>query len=186
MVSLKNINIEYTLSAGFGAAGLVLSLLTGLFSGNEIPVIFLKAFITAIIFVILGYICLFIIKKFVPEIYQIICLINSNEELNIDVEASDDKIDQKSEININQNKNFGDTDISGSPGFDRGVSVKSEDTELESEFNSVGNNGDNYSSLKTNEKDSVEISHNAFKESNIKYEPKIAAQAIRTMMKRDE
>ena len=186
MVSLKNIKIEYTVSAGFGAAGFILSLIAGIFSGNAILSVFFKAFITAVIFSVLGFICLFIIKKFVPEMYQIICSIISKEDVNIDLEASDDKIDEKSEFSVNQNGNIQNPEETEYPVFDGGVSAKNEDAELESEFNSVGKNGDNYSSLKTNEKDSVEISHDIFKESKIKYEPKIAAQAIRTMMKRDE
>ncbi len=88
MINLKNINKEYLISAGFGFFGLILSLLAGIFSGNKLFIIFFRAITTAILFSILGFICLFIIKKFVPEIYQIINSINNNEGSNVNTETS--------------------------------------------------------------------------------------------------
>ena len=76
MINLKNINTKYLISTGFGITGLLLSLLIGIFSGNGISTILLRAFITAIILSTVGFVCLLILKQFVPEIYQLVNSIN--------------------------------------------------------------------------------------------------------------
>lgn len=182
MVILKNIKTEYLLSTGFGFAGLILSLLAGIFSGNKVSVIFFNAMITAIIFAILGYVCLFIIKKFVPEIYQIISSLNSNENISTDADILLNSVSKKIDNNDNVQKNSENSGTDDILDSDKGLAGS--DAELESEFNTIGRQPDNYSSLDVNENNSGE--RNIFKGSKIKYEPQIAAQAIRTMMKRDE
>ena len=186
MINLKNINKEYLISAGFGFFGLILSLLAGIFSGNKLFIIFIRAITTAILFSILGYICLFIIKKFVPEIYQIINSINNNEGSDVNVETSSDIIDEQVKNDNIENKDLIDLDAGGSSIPGETLAVNREDAKLEREFNDVGKKPDDYSSIDEDEKISGLNSYDVFKDKKIKYEPKIAAQAIRTMMKRDE
>ncbi len=85
-----------------------------------------------------------------------------------------------------ENKDFIDLDAGGSSIPDETLAVNREDAKLEREFNDIEKQPDDYSSVDEGEKVSGINSHDVFKDKKIKYEPKIAAQAIRTMMKRDE
>jgi hypothetical protein len=192
MIHLKNINTKYIISTGFGLLGLILSLFVGIFSGNGISAVFFRAFITAIIFSIVGFICLFIIEQFVPEIYQIVNSMNI-ENANVNVENTESIITDNTEnveSNIsndnNENIKIGNIESDDSSISNEILTVKNDDTQLERQFNTIEKQTDNYSSLNTDEKDSSTISRDILKDNRIKYEPKIAAQAIRTMMKRDE
>jgi hypothetical protein len=186
MINLKNINKEYLISTGFGFLGLILSLLAGIFSGNKLFIIFIRAITTVILFSILGYVCLFIIKKFVPEIYQIINSINNNEGSDVSIETSSDIIDEQGKNDNIENQDLVDLEAGGASITGATLAVNREDAKLEREFNDVGKQPDDFSSINEDEKVSGINSHGVFKDNKIKYEPKIAAQAIRTMMKRDE
>ncbi|MBN2402535.1 MAG: hypothetical protein JXN64_09045 [Spirochaetes bacterium] len=181
MITLKNINIEYLAAMGFGLTGLVLSLFAGFFSGNSISVILFRAFITAIILSIVGFICLFIIKKFVPEIYQIINSIFNNESADINVDSSNEKSYEKAEGDNLGNMSSDTAEFSE---INENLAANRTDTDLESQFNTI-DKIDSSSSLNADMTPGA-VSHSGFKDNKIKYEPKIAAQAIRTMMKRDE
>jgi hypothetical protein len=186
MKNLINTNKEYLIIAGIGIIGLVLSFLVGIFSGNSIYTIIFRAFITAILLSIVVFACLIILKKFVPEIYQIVNLININENTDINVENSSIKVEKKVESNDNENTNSTNIEGNASSTSDETLNVSRKDTDLESEFNAVDKQTNDYSSLNTDDQVPSMNSQDFFKNEKIKYEPKIAAQAIRTMMKRDE
>ena len=65
------------------------------------------------------------------------------------------------------------------------VSEIHKDEVLENEFNEIGEKREEDSYSNRGNEPAVS-SHSILDEKKIKYEPKIAAQAIRTMMKRDE
>jgi hypothetical protein len=186
MKHLINTNKEYLISAGIGIIGLVLSLFVGIFSGNSISTVIFRAFITAILLAIVSFASLFIIKKFVPEIYLIINSISNIENADINVENSTVKVDKKVDSNDNENANPVNPEESSSTIQDETLAVNQEDTKLEREFSNIENRIDDYSSLDADDKVPGMNSRDFFKDRKIKYEPKIAAQAIRTMMKRDE
>lgn len=170
MINLKDIDIEYISSAIFGLTGLILSLFIGFISGNAISLVIIRALIITIIFSILGFACILIIKKYVPEIYKIFTSINNNEEVEIKPENLEEDIKDKKPI------------IDSSVSEEINLHEDKRDEELENEFNTFDNQSeeDSYASKR------VVDSKNIFNEKKIKYEPKIAAQAIRTMLKRDE
>jgi hypothetical protein len=186
MKNLNDTNKEYLISAGIGLIGLVLSFFIGILSGNSVFTVILRAFITLVILSLIGYGCIFVIKKYVPEIYEAVNSLKINENPEINIENPDVKAESKEE-----NKDIEKTEkinpeesISELP--DEAAAVSREDTKLEREFTEIERQPDDYSSSISSDDIPHKKSEDFFKDRKIKYEPKIAAQAIRTMMKRDE
>jgi hypothetical protein len=183
MINLKAIDKNYLLIIFFGSSALILSLVIGIFSGNGIATVFIRAITNMILFSILGFVCLFVIKKFVPELYQIISSVNIEKDVEI---KSDDSAIKDDKNNSHNKDNSTATNNNVPSQNDVTLNMGREDTELENEFTKMEKPGETYSSLGVDKNDSTSGSQKLFKDNKIKYEPKIAAQAIRTMMKRDE
>ncbi len=176
MIDIKKIEIEFISGAAFGVAALLLSLLVGIFSGNSVGLVLLRAFFMTIGFSLLGFICILVLKKFVPEFYQLFHVINKNDSVdfkteNVGIIEGNDMV-KKQEATV-------------APGQDIPINEHQKDEVLENEFSEIEKKREeNFYS--DNGEEPVLSSHNILDEKKIKYEPKIAAQAIRTMMKRDE
>ena len=183
MINLKSIDIEYIICAAFGIIALIISLVIGAFSGNRAGLVFQRAFITAIIFTVIGFISIFIIKKYVPEVYQLITSGYDNEDLEIKAE---NPVNQDDKANISDEGAENKSELNNSTESEGSLKISREDTDLENEFTTLDKqSGEDYS-LNAQQNNSNLFPKDAFKDKKIKYEPKIAAQAIRTMMKRDE
>ncbi len=181
MINLRNIDVEYLTGALFGAFALILSVLIGFISGNRISLILFRTFVNVILFSIIGTACMFVIKKFVPEIYQIIDSVNSAEN----VEVKSEELTNES-VNEAENSNEIKSNINESAAQDIPSHDNRDDAELEREFSGVDKHPAEFSSFDVKEKDLNIISRDNQHDRRMKYEPKIAAQAIRTMMKKDE
>ncbi|MBN2040966.1 MAG: hypothetical protein JW864_13055 [Spirochaetes bacterium] len=178
MVNYKNFAIEYITALIFGVLGLLLSLFAGFISGNKIISVFVRSVIITIGFAFIGYICLIIVKKFVPEIYQVFSNINENKEVNLNNDRDNSKGSE-----IDSAENMPETSIAEA---DSGTETRVPDVELEDQFNTLEKEQAGESFLSKDKVDAGTASKSFSREKNITYEPKIAAQAIRTMMKRDE
>jgi hypothetical protein len=178
MINYKNIGVEYLSGALFGLFALVLSLVIGFIAGNKISLIFFRTFLNTLIFSVIGTGCVFVVKKFVPEMYQVISLSNDDENIEINTNDLAVKPDNNNRENITANPEMVSTSVN-----EQG---NREDTELENEFNSLDKPSSGNSSFDIKENDTDNISHDIKKDKSNRYEPKIAAQAIRTMMKKDE
>ena len=174
MISIKNLNIEYKFLIIFGILSLIMSLLIGIISGIDFSVITIRMLIFVPIFAGLGYGIAFVLKRYIPELYQLLAGLN---------EDSTDVMGDKDETgNISE-------DISD-PGRDEAsmgdevdgdfTEFNSDDfTKLESVEGIDADKGTNISNKKLGK-------HIISKEKIAKYEPKLMAEAIRTMMSRDE
>ncbi|HOP63579.1 MAG TPA: hypothetical protein PK358_03480 [Spirochaetota bacterium] len=176
MKFFENMGIEQKYGAVFGAAAFVLSLLTGLVSGVSFTVTIIRSLIMIPVFFIVGYGTLSVLKKYVPEIYD--ALVNtagrgvkagaeSETEIFIsETDAADEGAAAESESSGGATGEF--TELTGKD-FDRYKTA--DDTVLDSTFEaSNGKMG----------------KHIIVEEQFNDYEPKIMAQAIRTMMSKDK
>lgn len=177
MINFKSLDIEYITGLIFGVLGFVLSILIGFISGNNFVFIVVRSLIIAVIFSLIGYACLIIIKKFVPEIYHVFTSINENQEIDINKDISDVAEHESSIENIPE---------ASAADINSESDLKIPDMDLENQFNTLEKDKSEESQVNADGRDSAVISKNISSEKNIRYEPKIAAQAIRTMMKRDE
>ena len=170
MIDIKKLNIEYKAAAVFGIGSFLLSVILSMFYGNTAGIIILRSVIFAVIFCAIGFSSLFVMKKYVPEFYDI---------FNSGIPGSSAGHDTAAE----EANTSGDAG-SSSAGGNADVSVykddkisfaldKTDDTETEADLGTI----EDVSSTGTSDKEQDKM---------FKYEPEIAAQAIRTMMKKDE
>ncbi len=173
MYKISEINIDIKITALFGFCALILSFLISMFAGNSILLTLLRTLIFTVIFSAIGYASLFVLKKYVPEVYEIFSSDytamskESNDSVNMESETSDLKEE--------------DIDYS-----DNGVPEEKVVMDNESETLSDIDIKDSDATLQEIEPENNKLDFSEKKKDNFKYEPKIAAQAVRTMMNRDE
>ncbi len=168
MINIKEINREYILSAIFGVSALILSFLIGFLAGNGIGPIIFRSVISMIVFSIIGFAGLYVIKRFVPEVYEII---DSGSTVQID----------DSDLSIEESEEVVDAEQQEAPPIEEEAKV----TDLDEEFSSEKKANVDDSDLDLSSEEESPAPGTDLQE-KIKYEPEIAAQAIRTMMKKDE
>ena len=163
LTPFKEIDLKYRFSAVFGIIALLLSIIIGLFTGNDVGLVIIRSMIMTIAFVVIGYGVIFIVQKFVPEMLS---LEGSDEP----VQVEDVQIDSEAVVpEIN-----GDEVVEEMPDSGEDDSVPLVDSTLKKDYFNIG------------EEEGKLGKHIIVDESKIKYEPKIMADAIRTMLKIDE
>jgi hypothetical protein len=63
--------LEYRASAGAGVCALLLSSLLGFASGNDVPLVFLRAFVFSLVFAGIVFAGFVVLRRFVPELYEV-------------------------------------------------------------------------------------------------------------------
>jgi hypothetical protein len=181
MISLNKINLEYKSTALFGFIALILSFIIGLLTGIKWNIVLLRSFILMILFAAIGFGVCAILRRFVPEVYDIMASIASLKA---------------GEVN-------GETDIE--MGADSTPSPAAESEYIETapvdkpsiplpadEFRELDKDGLAQFSTASEGESAVNTKvgklgkHILEKEKLTKYEPKIMAQAVRTMMSKDK
>lgn len=167
--------IEQRYGAIFGIAAFILSLLTGLVSGVSFSVTIIRSFIMIPFFFVVGYGLVTVLKKYVPEIYEALAVTGEKssefgpagqgEVILPDVESDVNAVayDTSEKDKTEEFTEFTQKD------FDRYKTT--EDSGLDATFNASGGRMGK---------------HIIVQEQFNSYEPKIMAQAIRTMMSKDK
>lgn len=175
MKFLGESGFEQKIGAAFGAVAFILSFLTGLVSGVSIIVTIIRSLIMFPVFFIVGFGIVLVLKNYVPEIYEAFASAgNKTEEAGPESHTEVDISDIESEESA-------DT-------YEPVQTVKAEEfTELTPK---------NFERYSTKEDSGLDASLNAsggklgkhiiIQEQFNSYEPKIMAQAIRTMMSKDK
>ena len=180
MVTLDKINLEYKSTALFGCTALLLSFVIGLIAGVRWNVVFLRALILMAVFGFIGFGICFILKKYVPEVYELVSSLATLRSATQEG-ATPDAGDREEAAS-----GTGDVEARdiGEAGEDAGDPVASEFKEFDKEglaHFSTGPGG----SGSINTKSGKMGKHILESEKLAKYEPKIMAQAVRTMMSKD-
>jgi len=169
MIDLKTIDIKIKTSAVFGVSALVLSLFLGLVSGVPIVTVLIRSLIMTVAFSGLGFVIIFIITKFVPEFKQIVSSKGSLEDIDIS--------DDLSESDVDLGENLSD-DVPG------------KDADIDDSFTELNKESfpDVTDSVAAAESGSNNLGKHIVKieDGFNKFEPKLMAEAVRTMMSKDE
>jgi hypothetical protein len=173
MLKLEGLGIETKAGLLFGVTGFVLSFITGFVSGVSFSVVIIRSVITVLVFSGIGFAVLMILKKFVPEMYEILASSGNSEEaavhepdLNRSERYSDNNGLSESLDDETPSSEFREMDDQS---YERLTSV--EDQGLNSELNvSEGKMG----------------KHIIMQDEFNGYEPKLIADAVRTMMSKDK
>jgi hypothetical protein len=170
MVSLKTIKWEHKLSIIFSVISFALSFITGIFFDNSILNVISKAVVLSIIFAVLGYIVIYVLRNYVPEVFAVPKTANTvtDETVEVDEQFADGAPELENENNIAASE----SSLSGGEDFistDKNL-PKYDSAELDSDLSS---------------KKSTSLGKHVFEDEGVKYEPKLMAEAIRTMMGKD-
>ncbi len=179
MSQLSGLSIEYRSGLFLGLVALVLSFVTGLLSGIGFTVILIRSLIMVPAFIAVGYGAMIVLKKYVPELYDVLSSMKKEyaseiEETGAGIYGSDDETyDSSGDINSYD----GDEGYSEKEGdnFDRLNTIN--DSGLDDEFS-----GDAVNTSAGKMGKHVVVNESQFKG----YEPSLMAEAVRTMMSKDK
>jgi hypothetical protein len=170
MGGLSGFTIELKGAAVFGLTALVLSFITGVASGNSLGYALFKSFIITLVFCAIGYGAVVVLRRFVPELIEVLGTQAPQEDgIGAGLPSAEERPDE------------------GQAGpEEQGTADKKADAKLEKEFEPL-KSGDfkNYSSGAAPQ-DGKMGKHFVSEQKTVKYEPKIIAEAIRTMIRRDD
>ena len=178
MVSFESVKIEYKTGAVFGVLALVLSIAVGLAAGNTVLYSFGRALFLGIVFACLGTGLTMLLRKYVPEVF-------TSSEGSAGPAAYDEGT-AGSDFGSSAGVSAVDTSAPVSSSFD--VSSDTAGGGEEQGFVPLGEYvaGQQYGDEHLQTKGSVSVGKHILEEKGVKYEPKIIADAIRTMMSKDQ
>jgi len=157
---LKNVNPEYKVAAAFAIVAMLVSLLIGAVSGVKFGVVLLRTFCSILIFAGLGLGIFFVIKKYVPELFEINVGNTEDDLTKTDLQSEEGgEPDAFTELTGSDFPNLNEAevkDVSKTP---------TNNTEMSS--SSMGK-------------------HIVKENDDFPYEPEVMAQAVRTMMSKDD
>ena len=171
MVKLEGMTIEVKAGAIFAVTGFFLSFIIGFVSGIDFSVVLIRSLITAVVFAGIGFGVIMVIKNFVPELYEVLAGTGSSEEFE---EVPDTSGGSEEFTGMDNAVSESETDGSGFTGFD--------DSSYE-RLSSVSDQGLN---SELNVSEGKMGKHIIMSDQFNGYEPKIIADAVRTMMSKDK
>ncbi len=195
MKQFGNFGIELKSGILFSVSSLVFSIFAGFAGGVPAGTVFLRIVIIVPVFFVVGYGIVLVIEKFVPEVYDAFSKMNSSpdktaEKIDISIDTAEDLKEESSE-----NVDSGFTEFTEKD-YDRIQTTRdSDDLQPVKDFSKM------QSAKESGKTDTVGDSglDNLFHAANTKlgkhiivendlnsYEPKLMAQAVRTMMGKDK
>jgi hypothetical protein len=181
MVSFESLKIEYKTGAALGVVALVLSSAVGLAAGNTALYTFGRALFLCIVFACLGTGLTMLLRKYVPEIFDSSFGASSSFSGQsstgaVDVEGLDSSAGVSAASAPVSSSFDSSADASAGAG-DPGFVPLGEYVEGQKQY------GDEHLQTRPG---SRSVGKHLLEEKGMKYEPKIIAEAIRTMMSKDQ
>lgn len=169
MEQFKDIDLKFQCGALFGILAIVISIIAGFVAGNTVGQVLIRTLIFTGLFIALGIVVVYVLERFVPEVLE-----------RFQVEGAD----AEAEARMTAEMSEAETNTSSLDETVPDVDVVAEDEDavpLAESFPAA--EMDEYSDVRSDGK----LGRHFIKdEKTIKYEPRIMAEAIRTMLKRDE
>jgi hypothetical protein len=180
MINLNKINLEYKSTILFGFTAFLLSFVIGLISGVRWNIVILRSFVLTVVFGVIGFGIFFILSKYVPEVYE---LVSSMLALPVGKDEGEAASAMERGTVQDATADIETQDIGEADALSEGA-VPAEFKEFDKEGLS------HYSTTpggagSINTKSGKLGKHILESEKLAKYEPKIMAQAVRTMMSKD-
>jgi hypothetical protein len=178
MFDIKGLGLEYKITAFFGAGGLIVSLLTGFIMGVQGGTVLLRSAVIAVVFAGMGYGACVVVKRYVPEVYDLFASLTlkavPDAERSSAAETGPREGEDREKVD-SMEEDLPRAAAKQEPEF------KDLDGEtLEHYTTSPGGSGG------TNAARGKLGKHVLQTEKLAKYEPKVMAKAIRTMLKKDD
>ncbi|MCU0846945.1 MAG: hypothetical protein MUD12_03565 [Spirochaetes bacterium] len=174
MTLIRNLSIDYKFIILFGLTGFICSVLAGLAFGIKPGVLISRSFFFTLAFCGIGFGIIFVIKKYIPELYEAI----SDMKIGAAGSESEEAVRVSEQEVVSGLPAGGDVPAPEMSQTGEFKETKSEDM---ARFDTLIGAGDRISTS-----EGKLGKHILSKDKFGQYEPKIIAQAIRTMIKRDE
>jgi len=171
MIGLENLNLEYKSGAFFAIFAFVLTLIAGIAGNLDASVIIIRILISLPLFALIGYGVIYVLKLYVPEVYELLTSMQGLKErpepgeMELETAAGSDSEIEETQAEKTQEE-FTETKTSDYEHLDTPVTTAMDDS-LNISQGKMGK-------------------HVVVNEKFVKYEPKVMAQAVRTMMRKDE
>ena len=157
---LKGINPEYKVAVVFALLAMFVSLLTGVVSGIIFGAVLLRTFCSILIFAGLGFGVFFIIKKYVPELFEFV----------VNTENTEDNLTKAASPPEEGGDGFAEFTGSDFPNLNEAKKASGIPSDNNAGTSADGSMG----------------KHIVEENSDFPYEPEIMAKAVRTMMSKDD
>ena len=184
MLDLKKIKLEYGAGALLGFCAFVLSLSTGIIMGFSWNTVVLRSFVLMAVFAGIGLGVSIILKIYVPEVYELFTSAAAPNKVVANDTAGEERgskqrvSEQKAEEN--QSAAAAEIELETAPPNTE-PSFNELDKDMLSQFSSAPGHSD---AINTAE---GKLGKHVLKTEKLaKYEPKVMAQAVRTMMSKDQ
>lgn len=176
---MYKISLELKVSILFGILAFFVSLLFGSMVGNKIGILIGRVLFFTVIYAAIGYGSLVIIKRRVPEVYEI---------LNQSFEFSKRNVSQEEYVTVKPDESNAvqEEGPKGDEEYTPDISISGKaDTSYTEVFTPLESK--DYTNLSTKDSNPKKMGkHIVMDDKKIQYEPKVMAEAIRTMLKRDK
>lgn len=169
MYVLDKIKLEYRSSAIFAVIAFIITILAGIIGGIDFSVIVIRILIAIPFFAALGYGVIYVIKTYVPELYELLTSLRTERR---EGEPEEMEVEDRSGRGISE-------PVAGEAPEEFTETRESDYEHIETPVTSEMDASLNPSQGKLGK-------HIVVNEKFGKYEPKLMAQAVRTMMRKDE
>ncbi len=164
LANFSGMGLEAKSASLFGIIALVVSFVLGLLAGNSFGFVLLRSLVLALIFAGIGFGAIVVLRRFVPEFVDVLAgsIVSNQEGEDVDIGEA-------------------------APSFESTIST--ENVALPSEdkkFQPLEKDGYMKVSVGPSVTEGKLGKHFVDEKKTVKYEPKIIADAIRTMIRRDE
>lgn len=178
MSVLKNVSIDYKIIGFFGVTATIISLFVGMISGVAASDLFIRILIILPVFSGMGFGIIYILKRFVPEAYDMLTNSPNDAEELTDADSEMKEEEYSSEYVKTESESESTSDDE----------EKSEFKELTgNDFQEITDNDIGVSDKTFSGSEGQKLGkHLVSNEKFGNYEPKIMAEAVRTMMSKDE
>ncbi len=177
MITLDGMNAEIKSALVFGVISFVAVFIVGLAASVGVLTVLVRIIIMVPLFSLIGYGVIAVLRKYVPEIFEEINLSSSENDEYVDIEESDKYSDDnvtESEVD-NEQESPDDGGFQESTEGDYQKYESGQDSGLDSMLGTENGNLGKHVVVDQKKEDEFE-----------KYEPSLIAQAVRTMMGKDE
>ena len=183
MVTIESIKFEYKAGAVLGGIALVLSVIVGLAAGNTFVYSFGRAVFLGIVFALLGAGLIILLKKYVPELFEITVSVDSGAGGQVAAaDAGNGGSSFSAGVTVADGSSAGVSAFDSSAGSSGGTGEQGF-VPLGEYVAGQNSLGDEHLQTKGREKLGK---HYLQDKKGMKFEPKILAEAIRTMMSKDQ
>lgn len=184
LLQLGEISREFKSSALFGALAFVLSLTIGLFAGNSLGQIAFRSFLLTLVFAALGYGAVYVLRRFVPEVFELL----DSQAVPAGGEEGAELPGLEKISGDEAPREAGAGDAAGESGEKPSVEASKaepiDEATMTEGFTPFKQS--DFTNLSTAQPEKGKLGKHLFEAKKMKFEPKIMAEAVRTMMGRDK